>query len=176
MHIECSDKTHSVVTHCDCNPRNPDLRHRHIFEYCDLLDPPIQIRPQEFQPSFRFLDIDSIRGLLILAHPHYPSVWTKRTGSSSIVDDGSEGSSMSSFEIQVRTTTQDENVIASSLLKGTIRTESLDGRQLLVQVNFLRNFLRHVLIFIQQNGTPVWWNSRSGDLREGETHPTHILI
>jgi len=40
---------------------------------------------------------------------------------------------MSSFEVQVKTT-PDENVIASSLLKVTIRRESQDARELLVQV------------------------------------------
>jgi hypothetical protein len=139
MHIECPDKTHSVVTHCDCNPRYPDLQHRHIFEYSDLLDPPIQIRPQEYQPSSGFLDIDSIRRLLILARPHYPSVWARRTRSSPTVEDGSDASSVSSFEIQIRTTTPEETIVACSLLK--IRRESQDARELLIQVCSLWDIL-----------------------------------
>lgn len=41
MHIECRDKTNYIVEHCDCDPDDPnDRRHRHIYHYEDLIDPP----------------------------------------------------------------------------------------------------------------------------------------
>lgn len=44
LHVECADKTHSIVTHCDCDPNNPKLSHRHVYKFSDLLEPPPRSR------------------------------------------------------------------------------------------------------------------------------------
>jgi hypothetical protein len=137
MHIECKDKTNSIVAHCNCSPGNPDLKHRHVFKYWDLLDPPAPIHQKELQTSSGFLDIYAIRRLLILAHPHYPAFSTRTTRSSMAADNGSEYSSTSSFEIQVRTTKPEDFVITAGSLKMKVRREGQDCGELLVQVCLL---------------------------------------
>jgi hypothetical protein len=59
-----------------------------------------------------------------------------------VADDGSDPSSSSSFEIQVRTTTPEENVIITSSLKTKIRRESEDASELLFQVCSFGTILR----------------------------------
>lgn len=136
LHVECADKTHYIVEHCNCSPSNPDMAHRHIFEYCDLLEPPTTGRVK--QADIGHFDVDVLRRLLIISHPHYSTLSRTATHRSSIVatsvNEDSNGSSEDSFEIQIRTTTPDVDLLSNTFFKN--RRESQDARDMLSQVSF----------------------------------------
>jgi len=132
LHIECADKTNHIVEHCDCNPAKPNIEHRHIFDYCDLLSPP----PERNDAQLEHFDMDMeiLRRLLIISHPHYPRLSKTNTNRSSMVDTPTNGdsndSSESSFEIQIRTTTPE-----ADFLSNTAKKTSEDAGDLLSQVS-----------------------------------------
>lgn len=39
MHIECPDKTHYIVMHCNCDPHDPETSHRHVYCLPDVIEP-----------------------------------------------------------------------------------------------------------------------------------------
>ncbi|KIM19564.1 hypothetical protein M408DRAFT_31111 [Serendipita vermifera MAFF 305830] len=140
---------YSIVEHCDCDPTRPNIFHRHVFEYSDLLDPPPEIHTPDLQTIREQFETELLHDALNVPHQQHSSLHRRRAETLDATDmsgdnDFSEDSD-SSFEIQVRTTTPEAKMEYSPLPTfGRTRQDAGNSKE-------------------QVQTIPFWWDGRSGE-------------